>query len=246
MNKLVIVLAITAVFAAACGSDSTSDPQPTSTSVPTAATTVAGIDPADFQSTVDNPYFPLPQGSIFVYEGKEADADTGETLQVRGEVTVLLETFVVAGVETTVVEDKVYEDGELVESTRDYYAQHRDGTVYYFGEHVNDYEDGEIVGHSGEWLAGEGESLLGIFMPSDPQVGVEFEQERAPAIAEDRSTVIAVDQSVTVPAGSFTGCIKTEDINPLDGVTENKYYCPDVGFVREETPPDGQLDLVSY
>jgi hypothetical protein len=58
--------------------------------------------------------------------------------------------------------------------------------------------------------------------------------------------VIEVDQSVTTAAGTFSGCIKTEDFNPLDNLTEFKYYCPGVGFVREETPPAGHLDLVSY
>ena len=78
-----------------------------------------------------------------------------------------------------------------------------------------------------------------------PEVGQEFEQERAPGVAEDRSEVIAVDQEVTTPAGTFSGCVKTEDFAPLDNVTELKYYCPDIGLVREE-PPDGHLDLISY
>lgn len=245
MNKLVLVLTLAAVAAAGCGSENTSQPDSTLTSQPTSAA-VSDINPDDFQATVDNPFFPLPASAVFVLEGEESDPETGETVQVRSEATVLPDTTVVAGVEVTVVEDKVFEDGQLVESTLDYYAQHRDGSVYYFGERVDDYEDGQVVGHSGEWLAGEGNNLPGIFMPADPQLGAAFEQERAPGIAEDRSTVIAVDQSLTTPAGSFTGCIKTEDINPLDGLTEHKYYCPGAGFVREETPPDGHLDLMSY
>ena len=82
-------------------------------------------------------------------------------------------------------------------------------------------------------------------MPAEPQLGDEFEQERAPGVAEDRSKVVATDQTVTTPAGSFSGCIKTEDFDPIGNLTEFKYYCPDVGFVREE-PPGGHLDLISY
>ena len=180
-----------------------------------------------------------------MFEGEERDPDTGETIRTRLESTVLPETDVVAGVEVTVVQEKEYEDGELVESTLDYFAQDRDGTVYYLGERVDEYEDGKVVGHGGEWLAGEGRNEPGIFMPSQLTIGDVFEQERAPGVAEDRSKVVATDQTVTTPAGSFGDCIKTEDLNPLDNVTEFKFYCRSVGLVREEFP-GGQLELTSY
>jgi len=202
------------------------------------------LEPADLQARVDNRFFPLTPNGTFVYEGEEVDPETGETIKVRVESTVLSETDVVAGVEVTVVEAKDFEDGELVESTLDYYAQHKDGTVYYFGERVDEYDGGEVVGHGGQWLAGEGDNQPGIFMPAEPQVGDEFEQERAPGVAEDRSKVVAVDETVATPAGTFSGCIKTEDFDPLGDVTELKFYCPDVGLVREE-PPDGFIDLIS-
>jgi hypothetical protein len=70
-----------------------------------------------------------------------------------------------------VIEVKEFEDGQLVESTLDYYALHKDGTVYYWGELVDEYEDGDVVGHGGQWLADEGANQPGIFMPADPQVG---------------------------------------------------------------------------
>ena len=138
-----------------------------------------------------------------------------------------------------------YADGELTEHTLDYYAQHADGTVYYLGEDVDVYEDGQLVGHEGAWKAGEGENQAGVFMPATPEVGMVFEQERAPGIAEDRSTVLEVDVAITVAAGSFDGCMRTEDVNPLDDATEWKVYCPDVGIVREEND-EGALDLVEF
>ena len=82
-------------------------------------------------------------------------------------------------------------------------------------------------------------------MPTQPTQGQTFEQEKAPGVAEDRSKIVAGDQSVSTPAGSFSGCLKTEDYSPLDNVTEYKYYCPGVGVVREEFP-EGHLDLISY
>jgi hypothetical protein len=80
-------------------------------------------------------------------------------------------------------------------------------------------------------------------MPAAPRVGDAFEQERAPGVAEDRSTVIETGLSVTVPAGSFSDCIETEDVDPLGGGTEHKVYCRGVGLVRETTSAGENLDL---
>lgn len=203
------------------------------------------INPADFQARIDNSLFPLSSLKPKVFEGEERDAETGEAVKTRLESTVLTQSDVVAGVQVTVLEEKDYQNGELVESTLDYFAQHRDSSVYYFGERVDEYEGGEVVGHGGQWLAGEGGNEPGVFMPAQPAVGTTFEQEKAPGVAEDRSKVVAAEQTVTTPAGTFTGCIKTEDFSPLDNATEFKYYCSSVGLVREE-PPGGFLDLVSY
>lgn len=236
--KALVVLTglLTAVVLSACGGDSEeSGPSATGTA----------INPADFQTTIDNPLYPLAPGDQWVFEGEEVDPDTGESFTTRVEVTVLSETDVVAGVEVVVVRDEAFEDGEMVESTLDYYAQHKDGSVYYFGERVDNYEDGELKDHNGSWLAGEGQNQPGVAMPAVPDVGAVFEQERAPGIAEDRSTVLSIGETVTVPVGTFDDCIKTKDENPLDGATENKFYCPGVGFVREEFE-EGDLNLVSH
>jgi len=203
------------------------------------------VNPADFQAEVDHPLLPLSSLKPKVFEGEERDPDTGEVTKTRVESTVLPGTDVVAGIEVTVVQEKDFQDGELVESTLDYFAQHRDGTVYYLGERVDEYENGNVVGHEGQWLAGEGSNEPGVFMPAQPAVGETFEQEKAPGVAEDESKVVALDQAVTTPAGSFSGCLKTEDYDPLGKVTEFKYYCPGVGLVREEFT-EGYLDLVAY
>jgi hypothetical protein len=225
-------VALMAALLAACGGGDTQQPSPTS-------------NPADFQATVDNRLYPLPASSQQVYEGEERDPDTGNTIKTRVESRVLPKTDRVAGVEVTVVEDKEFKNGELVESTLDYFAQHRDGSVYYFGERVDEYEGGKVVSHEGQWLAGEGKNREGVFMPAQPTLGQVFEQEKAPGVAEDTSTIVAVDQSVTTPAGSFSGCLKMEDFSPLAKETEFKFYCPGVGVVREEFP-GGHLDLISY
>jgi hypothetical protein len=227
-----LTIAAVAVAAACGGGDDEAGPAPAPT-----------LNPADFSTTIDNPLFPLSPGSVRVFEGEEVE--DGETVRVRIEHKILDETVVIGGVEALVLEDREYQNGELVEVALDYFAQHRDGSVWYLGEHVDDYENGEVTGHSGQWLSGEGDNRAGIIMPADPVVGQQYNQENAPGVAEDQGKVIAVDQEVTVPAGTFTGCLKTEDSSPLDDVTEFKYYCPDVGLVREE-PPEGGVDLISY
>lgn len=234
------------VPAAACGGDD----EPTTAAEPeatgeTAAEPQQEFDPADFSSEVDHPLVPLTSVGLTVFEGSERDPDTGETIEIRIESRVLDKTDQVAGVEVAVVEVKDFEDDELVERTLDYYAQQTDGSVWYLGERVDDYEEGKIVGHEGQWLAGEGDAKPGIFMPADPQPGDTFEQERAPGIAEDESTVLEVGLQVTTPAGKFSDCIRTEDFAPLDNLTEFKIYCPGVGLVREE-PEGGTIELVSY
>jgi hypothetical protein len=228
-------LAPIALGAPSCGDDDDDDEQPTGRS----GAAKPALNPGQFSATVDNPLFPLSGLRVALYEGTEEGTD------IRSESRVLERTGRVAGVPVTVVDVREFEDGELVEHTRDYYAQHADGGVRYMGESVDDIEDGKVVGHEGQWLAGKGNARPGIFMPADPKVGDAFEQERAPGVAEDRSEVVAVGLSVTTPAGRFDRCIETKDFAPLDGNTEFKYYCAGVGLVRERFP-DGRLDLVRY
>lgn len=239
-RQLTAALGLIVLIAVSCGGDSGNG-----NGDPGVAEPDLGVDVTTLQTTVDNPFVAFAQVRRAVYEGEEVDEE-GETIELRVESTVATATKMIAGVEVTVVEVLDFEDGELVEETEDYYAQDAAGVVYYLGEAVDEFEDGELVGHGGAWLAGEDGNLAGVFMPADPEVGDEFEQERAPGLAEDRSTVVAVGVDVTVPAGTFEGCIETEDLDPIDDVTERKFYCPDVGLVREVFPEGGSLDLVEF
>jgi hypothetical protein len=229
-------LVLLALVASGCGGDDEG-------SAPNQTT--ATLDPAAFSATVDHPLVPLSSVRHLVYDGTERDSETGEAIKTRTELRVLNRTGNVAGVPVAVVDVKEYEDGELVEHTEDYYAQRRDGSVWYLGEKVDDYEEGKIAGHSGQWLTGEGDAKPGLFMPAQPKAGQTFEQEQAPGVAEDQSTVVAVGLRVTTRAGSFADCIKTKDYAPLDKHTEFKFYCPRVGLVRE-TAAGGRSDLASY
>jgi hypothetical protein len=200
------------------------------------------INPADFSTTISHPLFPLSSARNTEFAGRERK-DDGGTTEVRVVSRVLDKTDTIAGVTVTVVEVTEHKDGQLHELTEDYFAQHRDGTVWYFGERVTDYKDGKPVGHGGQWLAGENHYRPGVFMPAYPTVGQEFAPEQVPGLADERSKVLELGVEVTVPAGKFTGCMKTEDRDLLDNKTEFKFYCPRAGLVREEGPK-GSSELV--
>lgn len=191
------------------------------------------IDLSKLSPVVDNTLVPFASLARAVYEGQERDPDTGETVQIRVECVVREKPEKVAGTLVTVVEVQDVEDEEVVETTLDYYAQDADGNVYYLGETVRDFEDGKLVGHGGQWLTGVDGAQPGLFMPATPKVGDVFEQERAPGVAEDRSTVVAVGIQVTVPAGTFENCIETEDFDPIGKSKQRKFYAPGVGLVKE-------------
>ena len=136
----------------------------------------ANLNPRDFSTNIDNPLFPLSTLGPKTFEGQDTDPDTGEVLATRLESAVLGKTRKVAGVEVLVLEEKVLANDELVEQALDFFAQHQDGTVYYFGELVDNYESGKIVDHAGTWLAGKNGAEPGIIMPADPVVGQTFNQ----------------------------------------------------------------------
>ena len=137
------------------------------------------LDPAAFSATVDNPLFPISKLRFTRSRGVER-TESGRRIALRVEIRVLPRKTRVAGVPVTVVEDNDFENGRLVEHTFDYFAQDRDGNVWYFGERIDEYERGRLVGHEGQWLAGKRGAKPGLFMPAAPKVGAAFAQENAP------------------------------------------------------------------
>jgi hypothetical protein len=238
-------LVLVTVGGSGCGGDDESSASKVNSQTPAPAPAPApaksAIDRAAYTTRITNPYFPLSLVPLTVFEGTERNRRTGKTVKTRDKNRVLTKHGRVAGVAVTIVNVTEYANGKLAEHTLDYYAQRRDGSVWYFGERVDEYENGKIVGHGGEWLAGKGKAKPGLFMPIKPKVGQEFEQERAPGIAEDRSKVVAAGLKVKVPAGTFDNCIRTKDFSPLDKATEFKFYCAGIGLVRE-----GKSKLARY
>ena len=192
--------------------------------------TVCDPDTGVFSLTIDNAFFPLVVGDELVLEGED---DEGTFLEIM--ITVLDETEEVAGVTTRVVEEAEFEDGELVEISRNFFAQAEDGTVCYFGEDVDDFEDGQVVSNEGAWRAGEDGNLPGIIMPADPQVGMVFSQESAQGVAEDQAEILLFGETIEVPAGTFSDTMTMLDCNPLeDDSFDEKVYIRGIGLAIDE------------
>ena len=182
------------------------------------------INPSDFTTEITNKYFTLPVGKMMVYE-----AETEDGLE-KIQVEILDETKTIMGVETLVYWDRVWLDGELIEDTRDYLAQDKEGNVWYFGEDVDNYEDGKLKDHAGAWIAGIDGAKPGIWMKANPQVGDSYRQEYYKGEAEDMAEVLATNETVTVPYGTFKNCVKTLEWTPLEpDLKAHKYYSPEVG-----------------
>ena len=81
---------------------------------------------------------------------------------------------------TRVVEERETKGSQVVEVSRNFFVIcKRTNNVYYFGEDVDIYRDGKIVGHDGAWLAGEGGARFGLAMPGSPLLGARYYQEIA-------------------------------------------------------------------
>jgi hypothetical protein len=204
------------------------------------------LEGCTFSHDGENPFFSLEVGTQSILEGEEQ----GEEVSVQ--ITVLPQTrWVTFGtssgeglrVRTRVVEEREWVDGEIAEISRNFFARCVETSdIYYFGEEVDIFEDGEIVSHGGAWLAGADAALPGLIMPGTFLLGSRYLQEVAPGVALDRAEHAAMGFSVDVPAGSFEDCVEVFETSGLDPSSRGtKIYCRDVGLVIDEV-----LELVEH
>jgi hypothetical protein len=200
------------------------------------------INPADFSHVISNKYYTLDPGMKAGYEKKTSKGITRARTDVTGE------TRTVMGVTTLVVRNREWLNDQLVEDTRDWIAQDKDGNVWYFGEAVDNYENGKLVNHDGSWEAGVDGAKPGILMLNNPKAGDTYRQEYYPGKAEDMATVVAVGMRVTLPRGPFfENCVQIRDWNRLKPREfEHKYYCVGVGALVLEEKGAERLKLVTF
>jgi len=187
-----------------------------------------------------NPWFPLQIGNIQKFEGDETI-----------EIEVLEQTRNVDDITCITVRDRVFEDGVLVEDTDDWYAQALDGSVWYCGEQVKDYEltDGddpatpELVSIDGSFKHDREGDKAGIQFLSHPMSGDIYRQEFSIGNAEDVGEVLTAtytyglnaDLDRYVPADLARllcqgNCVVIHEFSPMSpGGNERKYYARGIG-----------------
>jgi hypothetical protein len=220
----------------ACGGSSTGATDAgSSTDLPQGSDTVK-LDPADFTVDVTNKYWPMKKGDRWVYEERDERG-----VVTRDEVTVLDETEKINGIEALVVHDLATQDGVTIEDTTDWYAQDKDGNLWYLGEQTAEYENGQPNSTEGSWKYGEDGAQAGIALPAEPKAGLEYRQEYRKDQAEDRAIVLSTDEQAQTPTDTYKGCLLTRDTSPLEPeLVELKWYAPGVGPVLTLTPSGEQ------
>ena len=209
---------------------------PAHASVPTGPPTFSN------PTSITNVYAPFVPGGVKVYSGH----DGGSKTVIVDLFETQTRTFDIGPgehVETRILQETEFDDGTLSEISRNYFAQADDGTVYYFGETVDTYEDGVVTGHGGSWLVG-GPTDAGdpaetataaapnVFMPANPEVDDVFKPEDTLPVVDETDTVKDVGLTVQTPAGKFPNAIKIVESSSLDSGTETKWYAAGVGVVK--------------
>ena len=174
---------------------------------------------------VTNPLFPVSRQDSILMVGHV----DGEPF--RTEVTLLPQTRIVEWqdqrIETLVSQYTAYLDGRVQEVAYDLYAQADDGSVWYFGEDVADFEDGAILTKEGTWLVGK-DGPAAMIMPSNPRVGDVYRTENSPGIAFEEVRVRSIDETLDGPLGPVEGGLVAEE-HHMDGSTEDKLFGPGYG-----------------
>jgi hypothetical protein len=220
---------------------------------PTAVAEFKEFDPANFSNPtqIDNIWMPLQPGMRWVHEGTAVD-DEGNSFIRRIDFTVTDLTKEIAGVKTVVAWIVDYNDGEIIEKEVAFYAQDDDGNVWYFGEHPEEYEDGEFVTAT-PWIHGIEDARAGIKMMADPQLGIpKYFQGWGPAVDwSDYSQIDQVGQETCVEVDCYKDVlvIAESSLGEVDAY-QLKFYAPSVGEVRVgwkgEDATQEELELIEF
>jgi hypothetical protein len=184
---------------------------------------------------ITNPYLPITRFHRCVLGGN----DQGQRLRVVRVLQSRTKSFGYRGqtVTTAVVEYRVTEvgAGQLIEKTVDYFAQDEAGTVYYFGEDVNEYRNGRLVSHEGQWRVGRDTSEPGVLMPEHPRVGDTFYAENIPGIAVEHDRVVARGMTQRIGANTYRHVIRIREhaTTPKPAEVEYKTYARGTGVITE-------------
>ncbi len=160
-----------------------------------------------------------------IYNGTSGGDPTRDLFVVTNDTKQIL------GISTRVIHDDGYVKGDHEETTNDWFAQDDQGNVWYMGEFTTDL--GNKGSHEGSWEGGVKGAKAGIVMEAEPKVGDTYNQEFAKNVAEDKGTILSLNETTIVPYGSFSNALKTKDFSPLEpDIVENKYYAQNIGEIK--------------
>ncbi|MBB5166257.1 hypothetical protein [Mycobacterium sp. AZCC_0083] len=145
-------------------------------------------------------------------------------------------------VDTAIIQYVAYSDGRIHEVAIDSYAQADDGSVWYFGEDVSNFEDGKVADTKGTWVASD-KTPAAMIMPAMPAVGNIYRPENAPEVVFEEVRVQKVNQTVAGPSGNISGAIEVMELH-MDGTREGKVFAPGYGEFSTGSP-GGELEAVS-
>lgn len=190
-------------------------------------------------------YFPIEPGHKHAHE--RADHPDGF---YRKETVVLNDTedFDIPGIgkfKTAVVQEEEYIDGVLTQRALNWLAADKTtSSIYAFGEvswEIN--EEGKPI-FAGTWRAGEldgdGVAEPGLLMPGTFTIGSRYIFDGSQSSAYGGAENMEAGIEITVPAGTFKGCVRVREQGLLDlaDITD-KIWCPVVGVVFDTS--DGKL-----
>jgi hypothetical protein len=185
------------------------------------------LDPADFTAKITNPYLPLKPRTRWTY--REVD---GKTVQKVVVVATTRTKKLANGITARVVRDTGYLKGKIIEDTRDWYAQDKQGNVWYLGEDTAEFKNGKIINRGGSFEAGKGGALAGVAMPGNPRPGLEYRQEYLKGEAEDNGAVLGIKDLAQAPTGFYRNAVLTRDTSTIEPkVEELKLFAKGVGQV---------------
>jgi hypothetical protein len=188
------------------------------------------FDPNNFVAVVDNAYFPLPVGRTLVYRGIK----DGQTQ--RDVVRVTSRTKVILGVTATVVSDIADHNGRVLERTSDWYAQDKQGNVWYLGEDTVHFGPNGSRDTSGSWQAGVNGAVPGIVMEANPRVPDSYRQEFLAGQAEDTAWIVKRGGWFRVPFGKVRNVLTSLEATRIEpGVYDQKIYGPGIGIIFERS-----------
>ncbi|MCI0746118.1 MAG: hypothetical protein L0Y58_12000 [Verrucomicrobia subdivision 3 bacterium] len=184
----------------------------------------------------NHPFFPFSPGRRLMLEGTEGGTNTVLTIMALNEIRTVPVTIVgeAKNIPTRVIEERKTANGELVEVSRKFLAQCLEtGDVHFFGKEVDRYEGGVIVGHEGSWLTDVDGAEAGIIMPANFAVGARYFQETALGVANDLASNSASGLTVTVPAGTFTNCVRIMVTTSLGTNAREMTCAPGIGLISD-------------